>query len=496
MESRSKKSRLRSNAARRPCSFRPQVEYLESRLPPGDLGFAAWVWPAWVQGLSPADLLTRTSADASSRAAAARPEGSAAELPGATGCGSGAAAKAEPPQTQQTTGSVWQPHASWAAGGIVPFVSGQERALEDVLNRAFSDPAGPGLRPASAQEDHSDAPARGGKGGTHDGHASPAGCGCHCGCDCGCAAVPLPANLPPPQLPRPEPPATRGLQVRKNQADLSPAEIQAFVDTVKQLKNTFRVGMDISVYDEYVQAHILAMSDYSAHDGPAFLPWHRALVRSFEVALQTINPSVTVPYWDFTVDNSTKSSLWSDAFLGGTGDPKDYYIVKTGPFRQGEWVPVFDGPELHRHLGGWLRINLPTPEDVAGALRVPRYDVPPYDPSSNVELSFRNYVAGWSHLSGEAEMHNRVHEWVAGSMMNQASPNDPVFWLLHANIDRIWGQWQDLGGAEYEQDAVGREYQPVQGGPDGHNLYDVMPFVGVTPADVLDYRALGYVYAS
>ena len=54
------------------------------------------------------------------------------------------------------------------------------------------------------------------------------------------------------------------------------------------------------------------------HDGthvhfcPAFLPWHREFLRQFELDLQSVNPRVTIPYWDFTVDNSPKSSLWSD----------------------------------------------------------------------------------------------------------------------------------------------------------------------------------------
>ena len=31
-------------------------------------------------------------------------------------------------------------------------------------------------------------------------------------------------------------------------------------------------------------------------------------------------------------------------------------------------------------------------------------------------------------------------------MMTSTSPNDPIFWLHHANIDRIWSAWQDRHG--------------------------------------------------
>jgi tyrosinase-like protein len=39
-------------------------------------------------------------------------------------------------------------------------------------------------------------------------------------------------------------------------------------------------------------------------------------------------------------------------------------------------------------------------------------------------------------------LHNRVHVWVGGSMIPMTSPDDPVFFLHHCNIDRIWAQWQ------------------------------------------------------
>jgi len=47
-------------------------------------------------------------------------------------------------------------------------------------------------------------------------------------------------------------------------------------------------------------------------------------------------------------------------------------------------------------------------------------------------------------------VHNRVHVWVGGDMLPSSSPTDPVFYMNHCNIDRIWEAWlkgtrQDLG---------------------------------------------------
>lgn len=39
------------------------------------------------------------------------------------------------------------------------------------------------------------------------------------------------------------------------------------------------------------------------HDGLGFLPQHIAMTNAFELALQQVDPSVAIPYWDFTIDS-------------------------------------------------------------------------------------------------------------------------------------------------------------------------------------------------
>ena len=51
-----------------------------------------------------------------------------------------------------------------------------------------------------------------------------------------------------------------------------------------------------------------------------------------------------------------------------------------------------------------------------------------------------NYTQFTSQLEG---YHNVVHGWVGGTMNNiMYSPADPVFWMHHAMIDRLWSLWQ------------------------------------------------------
>ena len=196
--------------------------------------------------------------------------------------------------------------------------------------------------------------------------------------------------------------------VRKNQSTLTSTERDNFINAIKTLKTTYRPGSTLSIYDEFVQEHYDAFSAGQAHGGPAFLAWHREFLLQFEHELQTVNPTVTIPYWDFTVDNSPSSSIWDKAFMGGDGDPNDNYVVKTGPFRQGQWTLAFDGPDLRRDFGG-LVSTLPTADDVAAAFDATYYDVYPFDTGSPIDQSFRNNIEGFNHPSGEAELHNRVH---------------------------------------------------------------------------------------
>lgn len=41
------------------------------------------------------------------------------------------------------------------------------------------------------------------------------------------------------------------------------------------------------------------------HEGTGFLPHHLALSLAFELSLRTVDPSVTTPYWDFTIGSLT-----------------------------------------------------------------------------------------------------------------------------------------------------------------------------------------------
>jgi hypothetical protein len=306
---------------------------------------------------------------------------------------------------------------------------------------------------------------------------------------------------------------------RKNQSTLTPAEKTAFVNAVIALKNSVPSQMGLTNrYDDYVQVHMNAMmaSPGWAHQAPAFLPWHREFLRHFELDLQKIDPTVTIPYWDWTVDQdpTLPSSPFTADFMGGDGTGADNRVT-TGQFAEaaGKWkLNVTTGSTnqfsrdnttyLRRHFHAAAPLGVPTlpsPAELDVALNKTVYDVSPYNSGSPDGL--RNFLEGWIATGGAAndqppQNHNRVHVWVDGNMLPMTSPNDPIFWLNHCNIDRLWAVWQAMHPAA-------PPYAPVSGAPTGHNLNDTMIFFGggpapwpdtATPASVVDNHLLGYWY--
>lgn len=348
----------------------------------------------------------------------------------------------------------------------------------------------------------------------------------------------------PAATPSASPAATGNLIVRPNGATLSADQKLAFTNAVLALKKKPSPWIEgLSTYDTFVLWHRDAFNCdiNAAHMGPAFFPWHRMYLHLFEQQLREVDPTVSIPYWDWTVDNTVDSYVWQPDLMGGDGSDDHGEAVIDGPFRKDAFeLMVFDyadttrTPYITRDLGfGKLAPSLPTAKEVEAGLRIPTYDAAPWDATAPIAESFRNTLEGWRDCvdtmcdptsglgavcTGEHLLHNRVHLWVSGefafahelmghdmasgastpvaqdnilgTMASNSSPNDPVFFLHHANMDRIWGAWLARHG---------QVYQPESGGPVGHNIDDAMwPYtqigLHITPRMMLDHRALGYVY--
>jgi tyrosinase len=325
---------------------------------------------------------------------------------------------------------------------------------------------------------------------------------------------------------------------RKNVKDLSPQERRDFVEAVLALKHTpSPYDSALSWYDQFVLFHqdvyeykldvpdrpegSQAMYEIG-HKSPTFLPWHRKFLLMYEQALRKVSgKDISLPYWDWT-DAGSVPVVFSEEFMGPGGDPSDGYVVNAGPFSKHHWrVTVFpkdeqthqviETPYLLRKLGS--AHELPTDSDVKGCLALSTYDVYPWNETVSREESFRNCLEGWgSHGAEDSHLHNTAHVWVggvidrpdgtqlSGSMAAlDTSPNDPVFFLHHANVDRLWARWQERHGTAYLPDGEG--YPGWHPGdslyPFNQEAYRNDPWVelyGNTVGDMLDMSALEYAY--
>jgi tyrosinase len=267
--------------------------------------------------------------------------------------------------------------------------------------------------------------------------------------------------------------------VRRNILGTEPANIQArdrYVQGVKLLKQeqlgptTQDLGIPgpavpVSTYDLFVAWHHVAMFRFTppsqqdrnaAHRGPVFLPWHRFMLLLLELQLQRVldDEDFGLPYWDWAADgNGTAaqqlaSPVWGPQCMGGQGNP-----VTTGPFAFNPADPQTWRVRLASNsFGQLLSVNrglrrrfafgiptLPNQPQVDAALLQPTYDSSPWNTG---RPDFRNLLEGWRPFPNEPSLHNRVHVWVGGDMGPASSPNDPVFYLNHCNVDRIWAAWQ------------------------------------------------------
>ncbi|MBN3862261.1 tyrosinase family protein [Pseudomonas frederiksbergensis] len=301
--------------------------------------------------------------------------------------------------------------------------------------------------------------------------------------------------------------------IRKDIRSLTAAERDLFINCVLELKRR-------GIYDGYIHAHHKVMiptvkpdepqhPDYrnGAHQGPAFLPWHRAFLLQFEAALQTVDSNVSVPYWDWSADatNPKQSLVWTKEWMGGDGDPNDHERVQDGPFAyaKGDWdlepYPEYGytEPGLRREFEKHVT-SLPNQNDIGMAMKEQFYDMPPYS-ASPFNLGFRNRLEGWITQVADpdvttpgSQLHNRVHLWIGGHMYWMISPSDPVFFLHHCFIDKIWADWQ--AKKQKNDPKWAPWYAPINGGPPGHNYNDKLwPFPQTVRA-VMDITALGYQY--
>lgn len=229
------------------------------------------------------------------------------------------------------------------------------------------------------------------------------------------------------------------VRIRKNANDLSASERDRFLFAWKNFRNKIG-GLHYVLVQE---AHRLASSaGDEAHMQPAFLSWHRAFLLLVERELQRIDPSVALHYWDW---DAAAPNVFSADFIGAAGNnPVDSVaepvFSSANPLNGWNTDLPFNGGELRRNEDDHAR-------DPAGAMKPLDHPVDPslidyddYGPTSSGVFAVNSFSD-----DVEKSSHNPAHGWPCGGghlAFPSRSAADPLFYLLHSQIDRQWAYFQ------------------------------------------------------
>jgi tyrosinase len=217
------------------------------------------------------------------------------------------------------------------------------------------------------------------------------------------------SKKPPPYVPHPyehtcfkpreedyKPPAKcyggddDGLCARQDHRSLTTDQQTRFLNAFTQINSMAALGPLVDIHSN---------ATHQMHGNPRFLPWHRIYLLRLEELLQMVDPTVCIPYW-----KSSEEQAFPSWLLGFTPT-----------------VNLMSGPHtVTRNIGAFA--ILPNAAAVTAAMG---------------NGTFNTFAPA---LEG---IHNSGHVWVGGSMSGiLTAPTDPVFWMHHAEIDRIWAEWQ------------------------------------------------------
>ncbi|KAF9558272.1 Di-copper centre-containing protein [Agrocybe pediades] len=251
--------------------------------------------------------------------------------------------------------------------------------------------------------------------------------------------------------------------IRQEWRTLSDAHKQQYIDAVKCTQSLPQITTFEGVqsrFDDFQAVHIHTAD--SIHYVGHFLPWHRRFVKIYETTLRNdCGYRGAIPYWDWTLDVHNGSSILNSPVFdpttgfGGDGVPGTFNIssllseaiiessqiylpsfvgcVQDGPFAN---FTVHLGPGkaiqehcLMRGVDDEFTESL-SREAVEKALAQPTFE------------KFRVELEGGEDRPSE---HGSGHLVIGGDLGNlYSSPADPLFFLHHANLDRLWWKWQTM----------------------------------------------------
>lgn len=248
------------------------------------------------------------------------------------------------------------------------------------------------------------------------------------------------------------------VRVRKNTENLTTAERDRFLTTFGTLN-----GSGAGRFRDFREMHD-SNGTREAHGNVGFLPWHRAYLLDLERELQAIDPSVALPYWRF---DKAAPKLFSRRFIGMPNSAGRVEFSAGHPLISWKTDSLAG---INRNMGF---PSSSAPSGLITEAQTLALGNPPAGATPPVVTFSRFHRM-------EFNPHNRAHTRFSGFISNASTaPRDPLFFLLHANVDRLWAKWQWLNGRMDPGDI--HAFAPAAPNRIGHRLGDTMwPWNGVT----------------
>jgi hypothetical protein len=210
--------------------------------------------------------------------------------------------------------------------------------------------------------------------------------------------------------------------------------------------------------------HGLPSPTWCDHGAPGFLTWHRAYMRAFERALQCVNSDVMLPFWDWSSTNTIglPAACSQPTYVNRDGDTVSN--------------PLYSGPIAAGAGGGTTaRGSGVDSQSFAGPAT-----------SAQASMASGTFASFQSALNGP---HGSVHGLIGGEMGSVPRAGfDPIFYLHHCNVDRLWRNWQQTNlSAVIPASEANHPLDPFNK-PFSDEWYD--------GADMLSTDDLGYRYSN
>jgi tyrosinase len=219
---------------------------------------------------------------------------------------------------------------------------------------------------------------------------------------------------------------------RKKASNMSATEQQDYIDGVTAMIADGTYADLVKTHKE-MQHRMHTMALYGLVATLRFLPWHRAYLLQMEKLLVAKKKNAFIPWWDWTI----------------AGIPN------------------------------WLVGFKPTVNGVANNRNNVTIAV-----SDQARLDFLTKLTDFTDFTRQLEVdpHNKGHVLLGPPMdYVPTAPSDPIFWMHHAEVDRVWSIWQASNPGK----------GPVLSGKDA----EMDPWTDKTVSSLASIKTLGYSYA-